>query len=78
MRPDHTGQGHGETFTRHGLAFAQRKLHPQRFTLAVAAFNQRAITVYRRIGVAVTGRRVRHLVGRDYAFLTMALETADA
>jgi [ribosomal protein S18]-alanine N-acetyltransferase len=78
MRPDLTGRGHGETFIRDGLAFAQRAFDPQRFTLAVAAFNERAITVYRRIGFADTGRHVRHLMGRDYAFLTMALETTDA
>lgn len=74
MRPERAGLGQGERFVRDGLAFARRRFAPRRFTLAVAAFNQRAITVYRRVGFVETGRHARHLLVRDYPFVTMALE----
>lgn len=74
MRPDRTGLGQGERFVHDGLAFARRRFAPRQFTLAVAAFNERAITVYRRVGFVETGRHARPFLGRDYPFVTMALE----
>ena len=50
LRPDLTGHGAGEAFVRTCLRFASAALGAQRYILAVAAFNRRAITVYERAG----------------------------
>ena len=50
LRPDLTGRGLGEPFLRACLNFASATLGAQSYTLAVAAFNRRAITVYQRAG----------------------------
>jgi len=54
LRPDLTGRGLGQSLLEAGLAFARDRFGPRRFTLAVAAFNQRAITVYERAGFVRT------------------------
>ncbi|WP_322760630.1 GNAT family N-acetyltransferase [Frankia sp. Cr2] len=59
LRPDCTGRGLGEQFVRAGLEFAREVYAPRRVVLAVAAFNVRAIRVYRRLGFTETGRHVR-------------------
>ena len=59
LRPDLTGRGLGAEFFRSGLDFA-RSRHPGRpVILNVAAFNERAITVYERARFLETGRHVR-------------------
>ena len=50
MRPDLTGRGLGLDFMNAGLAFARETFHPASFRLSVAAFNDRAIKVYKRAG----------------------------
>lgn len=50
LRPDLTGRGFGLGFLLSGLEFAGERFMPGRFTLAVAAFNGRAIRVYERAG----------------------------
>ena len=50
LRPDLTGRGLGESFLRACLRFASAALGAQSYTLAVVAFNRRAITVYERAG----------------------------
>jgi ribosomal-protein-alanine N-acetyltransferase len=67
LRPDLTGQGLGARFLEAGLRFAGA----ERYTLAVAAFNRRAIVVYERAGFAVTERFVHHTNGADHDFLRM-------
>jgi RimJ/RimL family protein N-acetyltransferase len=59
LRPDLTGRGLGLEFFRAGLEFGRERFQPARIVLAVAAFNQRAITVYERAGFRATGRHVR-------------------
>lgn len=59
LRPDLTGRGNGLAFLEAGLAFGRRLYAPAAFRLTVAAFNQRAITVYERAGFRVVGTR-RH------------------
>ena len=46
-----------------------------RITLAVAAFNARAIRVYERCGFAETGRHTRRLGDRDWEFIDMELRS---
>ena len=73
LRPDLCGHGLGEGFTRLGIDVV-RELHgTARITLAVAAFNARAITVYERCGFVETGRHVRHTSGDDWEFVDMEL-----
>jgi [ribosomal protein S18]-alanine N-acetyltransferase len=67
LRPDLTGRGLGASFLEAGLRFAPAERH----TLAVAAFNQRAIRVYERAGFVVTERYTHRTNGADHAFLRM-------
>lgn len=50
LRPDLTGKGLGLQFLRAGMRYASEHLGAQSFTLSVAAFNRRAISVYQRAG----------------------------
>ena len=59
LRPELTGRGYGLEFFRAGLEFGRERFRPERIVLAVAAFNERAITVYERAGFRITGRHVR-------------------
>jgi RimJ/RimL family protein N-acetyltransferase len=59
LRPELTGRGLGPAVFRAGLDYGRARFAPPRVTLAVAAFNARAITVYERAGFRETGRHVR-------------------
>ena len=50
LRPNLTGKGHGENVLRAGLLFGAEQFGFTRFRVTVAAFNQRALHVYNRIG----------------------------
>jgi [ribosomal protein S18]-alanine N-acetyltransferase len=78
LRPDLTGRGLGTAFTLAAVELARERRGARRVTLAVAAFNLRAITVYRRVGFVETGRHVRRLGGRDWEFLDMTLAAPGA
>jgi [ribosomal protein S18]-alanine N-acetyltransferase len=72
LRPDLTGRGLGAAFLESVLSEARSRHAPKRFTLSVAAFNRRAITVYERAGF-VTVRRHQHATnGGVHEFVTMA------
>ena len=72
-----------ETKTNLACAFGNQILlcgscHPHGdvcITLAVAAFNARAITVYERCGFVETGRHVRRTAGADWEFVDMELRS---
>jgi [ribosomal protein S18]-alanine N-acetyltransferase len=71
LRPALTGLGLGGPFIGACLRFAAVMLGAQSFTLAVAAFNQRAITVYERAGFREV-ERYEHLTnGGLHAFIRM-------
>ena len=72
MRPDLTGQGLGIGYLLAGLEFARRRFSPERFTLAVATFNQRAILVYERAGFRRDTLYKHNTNGGEYLFLSMA------
>jgi RimJ/RimL family protein N-acetyltransferase len=72
LRPDLTGRGLGQAFTGAVIDLA-RGHGAGRITLAVAAFNARAIRVYERCGFAETGRHTRRLGDRDWEFVDMEL-----
>jgi [ribosomal protein S18]-alanine N-acetyltransferase len=63
LRPDLTGRGLGEEFVRAGVHFAERTFGKRRIVLDVAAFNERAIKVYERVGFRRIGTRMRSFQG---------------
>ncbi len=73
LRPDLTGHGLGQAFTAAVIDLARRQ-GAGRITLAVAAFNARAIRVYERCGFVETGRHTRRLGDRDWEFVDMELQ----
>jgi [ribosomal protein S18]-alanine N-acetyltransferase len=74
LRPDLTGRGHGESFLRAQLDYASESWRPNTFRLFVAAWNERAIRLYERLGFREVGRETRsfELVG-EHEFLQMEL-----
>ncbi len=72
LRPDLTGRGQGESFLSAQLAYATGIWNPATFRLFVAAWNERAIRLYRRLGFHEVGRETRRfeLVG-DHEFVQM-------
>ncbi len=77
LRPDLTGRGVGESFVRTCLRFASAALGAQSYTLAVAAFNRRAITVYERAGFQEVECFEHFTNGGIHAFLRMARGTIE-
>jgi ribosomal-protein-alanine N-acetyltransferase len=74
LRPDLTGQGLGLEYLLAGLEFAIERFSPERFTLSVAVFNERAIEVYERAGFRRGAVYTHHTNGADHQFLAMARE----
>ena len=70
------GRGLGQGFTQAGIDLIRRVHGEGVITVAVAAFNARAITVYERCGFVVTGRHTRHTAGREWEFVDMELGRA--
>jgi ribosomal-protein-alanine N-acetyltransferase len=75
LRPDHTGCGLGLAFVEAGLDHARSQFDPREFSLAVAAFNRRAITVYERAGFSEVRRYMHHTNNADWEFVEMHLST---
>ena len=72
LGPDLTGKALGARFVPSGLAFARARFSPQRFTLSVATFNERAIGAYERVGFRRGGVYTRETDGgEEYEFLPM-------
>jgi RimJ/RimL family protein N-acetyltransferase len=72
LRPELTGRGLGESFLRAQLDYATSQWAPATFRLFVAAWNERAIRLYDRLGFSEVGRETRHfeLVG-EHEFIQM-------
>jgi ribosomal-protein-alanine N-acetyltransferase len=71
LRPDLTGRGLGQPFLEAGLDFARERLSARAFKLAVAAFNERAITVYERAGFVRTRAFEDETNGGLFSFVEM-------
>ena len=71
MNPNLVGNGNGLEFVKEGLEFAQSKYTPQKITLSVATFNQRAIKVYRKIGFEEVNTFMQDTNGDSFEFLKM-------
>jgi [ribosomal protein S18]-alanine N-acetyltransferase len=74
MRPDLTGKGLGVEYVLAGLEFARERFSPERFTLSVTTFNERAIRVYERAGFQRGHEYLHHTNGGEFLFLSMARE----
>lgn len=72
LRPDLVGQGKGAGFLEAGLTFARERFVAKTFRLRVAAFNRRAIEVYKRAGFVVDRMYVHDFYGTPYDFLEMS------
>ena len=72
LRPDLTGQRRGESFLRAQLEYASDYWQPATFRLFVAAWNERAIRLYQRLGFREVDRETRRfeLVG-EHEFIRM-------
>jgi ribosomal-protein-alanine N-acetyltransferase len=78
LRPDLTGRGVGESFLRACLRFASAALGARSYTLAVAAFNRRAIIVYERAGFQEVDRFEHFTNGGWHAFIRMTRSTIES
>jgi ribosomal-protein-alanine N-acetyltransferase len=67
----------GESFVRACLRLASAALGAQSYTLAVAAFNRRAITVYERCGFREVERFEHFTNGGLHAFIRMTRNTIE-
>ncbi|MCU9614898.1 GNAT family N-acetyltransferase [Caldibacillus lycopersici] len=74
MRPDLTGKGEGLNFLKSGLEFAKSKLKPEKLTLSVANFNERAIKVYQKVGFKKTNIFMQPTNGSTFEFVKMEYE----
>ena len=74
MRPDITGKGKGQEFLHNALDFIQSELRPEKICLSVAAFNQRAINVYRKVGFIDKETYMQDTNGSMNEFLKMEYE----
>jgi [ribosomal protein S18]-alanine N-acetyltransferase len=71
LHPDWTGRGFGRRFLEAGLDYGRRSFSPEQYTLSVATFNQRAITVYERAGFAIVRTFNHRTCGREWEFVEM-------
>lgn len=61
----------GLGFMQFGIEFAKEKYCPKTLTLAVAAFNERAIKVYKKAGFAALNTFMQATNGGRFEFLKM-------
>lgn len=71
MRPDLMGHGLGLDLMSQGMDYARHLLHPETFSLDVATFNVRAITVYERAGFLHGPTRPFIAHGKRYTSMRM-------
>jgi ribosomal-protein-alanine N-acetyltransferase len=72
LRPDLTGKGLGQSFLTQGLQFGCEHSGTNRFRITVAAFNERALKLVRRVGF----RELESFVRPDdqQAFVVLVLD----
>lgn len=71
MRPDLTGRGKGLEFLKASIEFVENEYKPEKITLSVATFNQRAIKVYRKFGFNDINTFIQDTNGSTFEFLKM-------
>jgi [ribosomal protein S18]-alanine N-acetyltransferase len=78
LHPEKTGRGHGGAFLGAGLEYARRRFAPEQFSLSVATFNGRAITVYERAGFAPVRVYMHSTNGGEWEFVEMRRSASGA
>ncbi|EMA6342311.1 GNAT family protein [Bacillus cytotoxicus] len=73
MKPELTGQGRGKEFFQAGIQFAIHAFQPQKIRLSVAAFNERAIMLYKNVGF----KQQVVFISREKKFLLMVQSKLD-
>lgn len=71
LKPEVTNKGVGFEFMSSGLSFLYKRYQPSAFQLVVAAFNERAIKVYERIGFVKCGSFKNKSFDRELDFIVM-------
>ncbi|WP_051287206.1 GNAT family N-acetyltransferase [Paenibacillus taiwanensis] len=71
MRPDLTGQGKGTEFLIAGMDFTRKKFNPHKLRLSVAAFNNRAISLYKKVGFMPKSSFINEYNGNKTEFILM-------
>ena len=71
LHPELTGRGLGGSFLHAGLEYASARFAPKQFTLSVATFNKRAITVYEQAGFSATRVHLHSTNGGEWEFVDM-------
>lgn len=71
LRPDLTGRRLGGGFFAAGLDYGRERFAPERFSLAVATFNERAIKVYERAGFERARVYMHETNGGEWEFVEM-------
>jgi RimJ/RimL family protein N-acetyltransferase len=66
LRPDLTGKGHGFNFVSAILEFAEEMYQPEIFRITVAAFNQRSVKTFQKLGFKETGNFTRDMISLDF------------
>lgn len=77
LRPDVNGHGLGLAAMRLGMAEARERYAPKTFSLNVATFNRRAVTVYERAGFLPLGVKTIHFHGKPFEEMHMARSAAE-
>lgn len=77
LRPDINGHGLGLAAMRLGMEEARERYAPKTFSLNVATFNRRAVSVYERAGFLPTGVKTIHFRGKPFEEMHMARSAAE-
>lgn len=75
MRPDLCGGGKGYEFFIEGLELARKVFPSKKMRLTVAAFNNRAINLYKKIGFREVDSFDRKGADGDMTFIVMEMKT---
>lgn len=72
LKPDLTGNGKGQEFLTEVLSFLNNQFSDREYQLVVAAFNERAIKVYERIGFVKETHFMSKYEEQELEFISMS------
>ena len=73
VRPDLTGQGRGSQYVNAVIDFAHRTYSPDRLRVTIAAFNRRAIQVWKKAGFQVVQKFLGGWTNSDFVVMMKIL-----